>query len=48
MEIEKLFDDVGAAARIEEEEVSDKGIADTQSENVPESLAESDQNIGKT
>ena len=48
VEIEKLFDDVGAAARIEEEEVSDKDIADAQSENVPESLAESDQNIGKT
>ena len=47
VEIEKLFDDLGAGARLEEEKNSDKDIEDTQPEIASESLEESDQNKDK-
>ena len=47
IEIEKLFDDEGAAARTEEENDSDKDIGDTQPEITSEILEESVQNKDK-
>ena len=48
VEIENLFDDIGAAAKIEEEEHFDPDALDSQTENAPENLEEAKQNHDKS